>query len=145
MRVHVVGDCKTDATAKIVGTAMVDFENRSGKDAWTYTHAWKDVAIKSWNGAKVLASCETGKEVSLARSLGYATVLVVPEHLSNKMYSYDGESVIPCPEQLGKTDCAHCNLCMIPDKLMERKLSIGFAAHGIQKNKVKDILVTKLN
>ena len=145
LRVHVVGDCKTNESAQIVGQSMKEFQNFSGKEAWTYTHAWRNVFHSSWKGANVSASCETGQEVKEAQSLGYGTVITVPEHLSNKKYTYQGVDIIPCPQQFGKTDCSNCNLCMMPQTLRAKGLSIGFAVHGNKKNIIKEWLERKVN
>ena len=59
LRVHVVGDCKTNESAQVIGKSMVLFEERTSKDSWTYTHAWRNVSHESWNDSNVSASCET--------------------------------------------------------------------------------------
>lgn len=133
LRVHVVGDCATNESASIVSQAMIEYKG----NAWTYTHAWRDVDHSSWNGAAVLASCESTEDVKAASAKGYATALIVDKHDSDNAYIRDGIKIIPCPEQTKGVQCNSCKLCFKPQNL---KGTIGFAAHGIQVKKVKAAL-----
>ena len=132
LRTHVVGDCATAATASIVGLAMVKHEKRKGMAAWTYTHAHATVPVAAWKGAKVLASCDSVKQVKRARARGYATAVIVPPHPSEKKYQLGGETIIPCPAQFTRADgtrkstCEHCTLCQRPDLLKAKRWSVGF-------------------
>lgn len=131
LRGHVVGDCPTAASARIVGPAMVEHEQKHGKAAWTYTHAWRRIAFSMWKGARVLASCNTVREIPQARQRGYGTAVIVPEHPTNKIYTLQGERIIPCPAQFerhGKrlVTCEFCTLCSRGNWLRDNKLSIGF-------------------
>lgn len=139
LRVHVVGDCSADASARIVSQAMLDHESKHDQPAWTYTHAWRNVSRESWSAASVQASCESPSDEADARAAGYATVRVVAEFEADKLYtSADGSKILPCPQQTGKSaDCASCRLCMGPALERRRKhgISIGFAAHGASKRK----------
>lgn len=140
LRVHVVGDCPTEESAVIVGAAMVRYEHRTGRRAFTYTHAWRTVPSSAWQGANVLASCESIADVQDARALGYATSMVVPEHASPKAYSHENVRVVPCPNQtLGRT-CEQCRLCMRTEILKEAGLTIAFDAHGARSSIVKSIV-----
>lgn len=87
MRLHTVGDCPDDACAQIVGHAARRYVDRGGGPVWTYTHAWRTVARRSWKDIHVFASCETGHDVRYARSRGYATAIVVEEFPSDKRFS----------------------------------------------------------
>jgi hypothetical protein len=79
MRLHTVGDCRTDEAAKIVAAAAERYMDAGGGPVWTYTHAWRLVDRASWGRVSVLASCETPEQVELARARGYATAIVVDE------------------------------------------------------------------
>jgi hypothetical protein len=145
LRVHIVGDCATDATATIVGSAMRAHEMKHGKAAWTYTHGWKTVSKSSWMGARVLASCETVKDVAEARALGWGTALITPPHPSNKIYKYEGERVIPCPAQFSYkgervVTCEDCSLCQRPEWLKEHAVSIGFQPDGGTSKRVLKVI-----
>lgn len=145
LRVHVVGDCPTDNSARIVSIAMSKHQNKHGMPAWTYTHAWRTVSRTSWGNASVQASCETVDDVTHARYRGYATVLVVDHFESDKRYtdSKTGADILPCPQQTGKAaTCNDCRLCMGPALERRRQvgLSIGFAVHGSQKRKASEII-----
>lgn len=131
LRVHVVGDCATSETARIVGRAMVSHERKAGKAAWTYTHSWRRFRSEHWNGARVLASCEKPEEVAQARAQGYAAALITPYHPTNKVYEYQGIKVLPCPAQFKyngerKVTCEDCSICQNPDMLRARNLVVGF-------------------
>lgn len=131
LRVHVVGDCSDKTSAGIVGAAMVRHQAKSGKAAWTYTHSWRHVDLKHWNGATVLASCEKPSQVAEARAKGYQCVLITPDHPSNKVYEYHGVKVLPCPAQFlyngeRKVTCEDCSICQRPEMLKERNLVVGF-------------------
>lgn len=152
LRVHVVGDCATRETARIVGRAMRDYVKRFGKPAWTYTHSWRRILAKEWMGASVLASCERPEEVAQAQARGYAAVLITPYHQTNKVYSYKGLNILPCPAQfkykhgqlmppgaLGerRVTCETCNICMNPAMLRARNLVVGFQPdHTLTAKKV---------
>jgi hypothetical protein len=139
LRVHVLGDCKTDDAALIVSQAMLDHQAKQSQPAWTYTHSWRDIDRASWHNVYVQASCETAEEVAQANARGYATALVVEKFESKRLYTtQSGARVIPCLEQVGLTpDCMSCRLCLGPsiEKRRELGISIGFATHGSQKKK----------
>jgi hypothetical protein len=142
MRLHTVGDCKTDEAARIVAAAARRWVERGGGPVWTYTHAWQEVQRASWGLVHVLASCETPEDVQQAEWLGYATAITVKEFPGRKLYRIKAEfeeellddertRVIPCPAQTTEgVSCSSCRLCMDSDRLREQDLTIGFAIHG---------------
>ena len=130
LRVHVLGDCPTDETALIVSSAMLRYQARSGFLAYTYTHAWRVVSIKSWQGANVLASCENVTDVRAARKRGYAAAIVVQDFPSEKVYQLDGEDIAPCPHATRGIKCVDCGLCFDSGKLFDLGLTIGLKASG---------------
>ena len=137
LRVHVVGDARTVASAGLIGAAMVRYERRGGFLAWTYTHAWKTVPYSAWNGARVMASVHSGADVARAHAQGYtATAYAVPErHPSRHAYSIDGVTVIPCPAQWsdGVKCYTHgsrsrsCDICKGPT------VTVAFQPDGLPK------------
>jgi hypothetical protein len=142
LRVHVVGDCATPTAAKIIGRAMVRHETRRwGQAAWTYTHAWRKIPLAAWQGARVLASCQTPAEVKQALAKGYAAALITPVHPTNKVYQYGGLNILPCPAQF-KTDgkrtvtCEDCTICQNPAMLRARNLVLGFQPDGTTRGRV---------
>lgn len=131
LRIHTLGDCSTDKAAQLVSLAAELFMLKHNKKAFTYTHAWKRVARRSWGKVSVLASCETPDEVRAAKARGFATSIVVPTFASEVAYQLDGLKLIPCPEQTGRAaSCKACRLCMNDDKLKAADVTIAFAAHG---------------
>src|SRR3954468_7603539 len=76
LRLHLVGDCKTDEAARIVSTAAAEHTAKHDRPVWTYTHAWREVERASWQSVSVLASCETEADVAAAVERGYATAIV---------------------------------------------------------------------
>ncbi len=144
LRVHVVGDCKTDKSAKLVSMAMLRHTAKFAKRAWTYTHAWREVLATSWNGVNVLASCDTLKDVNTAAELGWATALVARKGTalfeslkqlkrSTTMIDLDGikRTLIPCPNQVSdkKPSCIECGLCMRAEFLKATNSTIVFLEH----------------
>jgi hypothetical protein len=127
LRLHTVGDCASDEAAQIVSAAAARYMERGGGQVWTYTHAWRDVAHESWGGVSVLASCESGDDVRLARSLGYAPSIVVEQFESDKLTA----GVLPCPAQTRGRTCTSCRLCFDDLRILDRGYAIGFELHGI--------------
>jgi hypothetical protein len=77
---------------------------------------------------------------------GYAASIVVPEHNGPKAWKAEGMTVIPCPEQTGRSqDCTTCKLCFNDKALLKRRAVIAFAAHGQSAKKVKQQLVRIAN
>lgn len=143
LRVHVVGDCLVPAAAQIVGAAMVRYETRSpnGSRAWTYTHSWRSIPNEAWQGANVLASCETADDVREAQERGYTTCIVVrDDHPGHRRYEYDGIDVVPCPAETRDVPCTQCRLCMRPDKLRAAGVTISFSPHGVGQGRVRETL-----
>ena len=136
LRAHIVGDCKTVKSAKIVADALNEYKQRSGKRVWTYTHALH-VPRNVWGDVSILRSCENQNELLHEHNRGYACALVVPEpHVSHKPVKLkDGFTGIPCPFQVKKTaSCKDCGLCMNDKHLHAKKLVIMFAPdHGTGK------------
>ena len=136
LRVHVVGDASTSISAGILGAAMVRYEKRSpnGSQAYTYCHSWAEpytVPESAWNGARVLASCESAQQVIKARKLGYACEWTYKEHLSRKVYERDGINVLPCPNNFNAdVTCNDCMKCADLDLLKSREWVIGLETHG---------------
>lgn len=146
LRLHTVGDCRTDEAARIVSAAAERYMERGGGPVWTYTHAWQLVDRASWGAVSVLASCETAEQVELARARGYATAIVVEEFESPRLYTIGAgvttgvsgrderraaRPVLPCPAQTrDDVTCSICRLCMNDAGIRARGYSIGFAVHG---------------
>lgn len=145
LRLHVVGDCPTPASAQIVTAACRAYAQRGmqprhGKKVWSYTHAWRDVARKDWGQVSILASCETPAQVRRAMRKGYAAALIVPEFASDKLYSLGGLKILPCPWQTRGVQCYTCRLCLDDTRLRKARIVIGFQAHGARKNVVRQTL-----
>jgi hypothetical protein len=142
LRLHVVGDARTDKAAQILSAAADRYIARGaskGKNVrvWTYTHA-RDTRRASWGRISVLRSCETIQQVRAAHAAGYAAAIVIPEHVHDRAYKLDNEFTgIPCPEQTGRAaNCQACGLCMRDEMLHAAKRVIVFAAHGQGKRKM---------
>ena len=127
LRLHTVGDCASDETARIVSAAAERYMARGGGQVWTYTHAWRDVARESWSHVSVLASCETGHDTGHAARSGYAPSIVVEQFESDKLAG----GVLPCPAQTRGRTCTTCRLCFDDLRILDRGYAIGFELHGI--------------
>ena len=136
LRVHVVGDSSNSIAAGIIGDAMVRYEARSpnGSQAYTYTHAWNEpipVPESAWNGANVLASCESAEQITRARALGYACEWTYEKHMSRKVHNRDAVKVLPCPNNFNKdVTCAMCMKCADLELLKKNDMVIGLSTHG---------------
>lgn len=141
LRIHVSGDSRTIIGTKIINAAVGRWKNRGGDSAFGYTHAWKHVPRNTWSNVSMLASVDSIKDVTSARKNGYAPAIVVPEFPSKRAFKLkDSDTTwIPCPAELKKENiaCADCRLCMKAEWLFSTNRGIAFAAHGVQKDKVK--------
>jgi hypothetical protein len=143
LRIHVSGDCRTIAGARLVNKAVGRWKKRGGGNAWSYTHAFRNVHRDNWSNVSILASIDTVDQVDEARQQGYAPAIVVPEFTSDKVFTMPGSDTkwIPCPNQTkpgGKEiGCSDCKLCMKADWLFETNRGIAFSVHGIKKNNIK--------
>ena len=131
LRLHVVGDCRTNFTARTVAAAADEHRAKFGNPVWTYTHAWRKVRRAAWGKVSVLASCETTEQTREAMDAGYAAAVVIAEHAQATAWRESDVRVIPCPEQTGRAaSCDQCRLCWNADKLLASRSVIAFAAHG---------------
>jgi hypothetical protein len=99
-----------------------------------YTHTWREPdsqPLKKW----FRASCQSFEELELARSMGWATTLIMNESSipSKKFVMKNGESAFLCPARIGekgKKDitCNDCTLCKVDEKTYNK--TVVFAAHG---------------
>jgi hypothetical protein len=148
LRLHVVGDAKTDAAARELGAATRRYAARGnaprrGKKAWTYTHAWRAVARDSWGDAvSVLASVETVREAREAMAAGYASAIVVAAFERENAYPIGGTKVLPCPNQTRGVTCRDCGLCRDDGRLRAAGLVIAFQAHGARVAAVRQTLLS---
>lgn len=138
LRLHSTGDSRTNETTKILADACKEYSARFGKTAWTYTHAWREVNRSSWGDVSVLASLESTNEIKKAWNRNYPAAIVFQKFSSTKPFTQDGYKIIPCPNQVAKSEgkkvtCTDCRLCLKADKLLKHKLTIAFAIHGPTK------------
>lgn len=111
--------------------------------AWTYTHKKLTAArIKHYKqfakkGFVINASADNLKEADNFKEKGMPTVVVLPSDSPETVYTPKGNKVIVCPNQSrDNVTCRDCQLCMKAD----RKVIIGFLAHGVQKRKVEKMI-----
>jgi hypothetical protein len=142
LRVHVVGDCSDNASARLVAAAAERHMAKKGKKAWSYTHSWSDVARKAWGRVSVLASVETLADARKAMRRGYAVAMVVSRFGSRKasMLAPDVKG-IPCPAQTTEgVTCTSCRLCWNDQSLLDRRAIVLFEAHGSGQAKIRKAL-----
>lgn len=150
LRLHVVGDAKTDAAAAILAEAASEYTKRGGEPVYAYTHGWMEgVKRESWGDISVLASVHTADDAKRALDEGYgaAVVYTTPDdHPLDKATRLDnGVKLVPCPQQTkkgcgcdrckrrAKISCESCGMCM--RQAVAPSIAIGFLTHGFQKNK----------
>ena len=134
LRIHVVGDCKTAQSANIVSKSAIRYQNKGGGKAWSYTHSWKNIPHKRWNGMSIFASVHNREDAIKAFKRGYTPALCEKTFKSEKTWkeNIDGETYrfIPCPQQTGKSkNCVSCKLCFDSEKLNKIKAMIVFSEH----------------
>ena len=134
----------------VIDTAKLDqlVAANTGKNGFTYTHYPIDnssnlAAIQSANAAgfTINISTENLAAADQAYNLGLpSTVVISSKPEGNTFKSPAGNTVAICPAQL-KDDisCKTCALCQKAD----RKVIVGFIAHGSSKAKVIKILAVK--
>lgn len=147
VRIHVVGDCCTPESARILSKAVEPYYQsipNGGSSIWAYTHAWMDVPRSAWSSKiSILASCDTVGDAKKAMSRGWAVAMVIQRYVMREGKSLgaavpltNGMKMIPCPfevgRHIGKKDvkCVDCKLCWKEDFLRKNKAFIAFAAHG---------------
>ena len=151
LRVHVVGDVAIPEAAEIIGAAMVKHEAKRGMKAWTYTHAWRDIPVDKWQGARALASCHRVSEADQAMTQGYPVALTVPPLSSNKLYRINRDErgrfikpieAIPCPAQFYRPDgrrfstCEACSVCQDTQRLRAARRVVAFQPDGKSAKRV---------
>jgi len=129
LRVHVSGDARTPAAARELAAAVESLQRRGGGEAWTYTHAWRDVPREAWGSVQVLASCERPREVETATRRGYAAALVVSDFA--RRLDLGPLRPLPCPQETGAaSDCHECRHCTRADELHAAGLVVIFEARA---------------
>lgn len=152
LRLHGVGDCKTDYAAQEVSSAADLWILTNKAPVWGYTHAWKNVKRESWRNISILASVENPIDLALAWKRGYAAALVVPEFpdgpkaftqwIKKPGKKSQSFKIIPCPEQTLGIGCRDCKLCFKDQWLHENRIVIGFTPHGVGQKKIRQTLVS---
>lgn len=162
LRLHVVGDVPNWGRVRELAQAVAAWHRAVCKHyakhgrtvtpkALAYTHNWRSVPRHHWGLISALASCETLRQASEARALGYTPALIVSKFKSPNAYmlpegisyiSDDAEAhwVIPCPAQTssGKIQCVDCKLCF--NDTMRSGGLIGFEAHGARAKKLQELV-----
>jgi hypothetical protein len=132
LRLHVAGDVRSTAGAKLLAEASQRWLERGGGTPWTYSHSWREIPAAAWGVIQVLASVESNRQVRQAARRGYAAAIVVAE-FPNGDRAFDvggGFKAIPCPAETRGTTCVACRLCLDRD-LLGMKRAIAFRAHGM--------------
>lgn len=143
LRLFGAGDAKSPVEARIIAKAAREFQVKSGRIAFGYTHAHLNgVKASDWKGVSMLASCETPEAAKRLMRQGWATAIVMPyfTHPTHKKFVYDGVAGIPCPNQTRGITCTECRLCMRAEFLHKHKLAILFAAHSSNKKYVANVI-----
>ena len=137
---------------------MVKHENKRGKAAWTYTHAWMRIPLAAWQGARVLASCHRVSEAIKAMKSGYPVALTILPRPDNKAYWVKRDElgrhitpfmVVPCPAQFKHANgqrfstCETCSMCQNTDRLKQDRIVVGFQPDYQTEKKVIPLIKGK--
>jgi hypothetical protein len=132
---------------KTIDWAKLDdlIQANQGKRGFTYTHySWEGFngsLIKQSNaqGFTINTSTESLDDALASFKAGFPTTVILNpgEHQGKKTFEHLGVKVAICPAQVSEdVTCSTCALCQKPD----RRVIVGFLAHGASKNKVIKIL-----
>jgi hypothetical protein len=117
-----------------------------GRRGFTYTHyamtSENAAAVHHANalGLTINLSAETLEQADEHAALGVAPVVVVlPADAMRATRTPAGRPVVVCPASLGTSDCLHCGLC----QKRQRKVIVGFPAHGSSRAKVQAVFWQK--
>ena len=143
LRIDIVGDDATPQAAGITGRAAAAFRERGGGPVWKYSHSWRGIPRNSWGGAlAILASVESARDGLAALERGYAPARVIGRFPELRERDAFEVRWIPCPAQVGESDCEHCRLCTHGDRLAEQGAGILFEAHGSGAAKVRKTIAS---
>jgi hypothetical protein len=132
---------------KTIDWAKLDdlIQSNKGKRGFTYTHydwhGFNGSLIKQSNeqGFTINTSTESLDDALASFKAGFPTTVVLNpgEYEGKKTFKHNDATVAICPAQLqDDITCSTCALCQKPD----RRVIVGFLAHGASKNKVIKIL-----
>lgn len=123
-------------------------EANAGKRGFTYTHKPMDnanplnryaVAQANANGFTVNLSADTLADADRLAALNIGPVVVIQDATEGERHdtvTAGGRKVVTCPATYrDDVTCASCQLCQRRD----RKVIVGFPAHGVQKKKAAAI------
>jgi len=116
-----------------------------GKRGFTYTHHSVDIpanldAIQTANdnGFTVNLSADNLDQADSLKTMDIAPIVtIVPADQTENMVTDAGNRIVICPAAINdNVTCKTCKLCAIPN----RKVIIGFPAHGINKREIQELL-----
>lgn len=143
LRLAECGDFVGEAGARMLAGAAQRWLERGGGTPWGYTHCWRGIPREAFDPIHIAASVETIDDADEAYERGYLPAMVVPEFKEAKPYPLEGSrnglKLIPCPAEIKGTTCVECRLCL---ERTPKRAVIGFQAHGNQKNKVIETLLS---
>jgi hypothetical protein len=93
---------------------------------WTgYTHQWRKPSLQGWKGL-VMASVDTTAELLIARSMGWSTFRVSPDHDHHTIETL-------CASDRDGTPCIDCQLCAGSGLRSPAVRSVFIPVHGTGK------------
>lgn len=143
LRLHIGGDVRSNAGARLLAAAAWDWGQRGGGSVWTFSHSWRTVDRRSFGAISVLASVEHPRDLRRALARGYAPAIVLPRLPANGRrfrVPWGSMDVIPCPAEVRGTTCVQCRLCLDHD-LVGRGVGIAFGVHGPTAGAAEQALV----
>lgn len=90
-----------------------------------YTHQWRKPSLQAWRGL-IMASVDTTAELLIARSMGWSTFRVSPDHDHHAMESL-------CASDRDGTPCIDCQLCAGSGLRSPAVRSVWIPVHGTGK------------
>lgn len=130
VRHRIAGDVVGDVEDTLEECRIIE---REGLFNLGYSHCWSNGPEYQPLKQYFRASCQNIDEVLIARNMGWAATLIVPEGTPKKLVLSNGELAFMCPARHGiegKKDitCNSCTLCRVDDKT--RAKTVMFEVHG---------------
>jgi hypothetical protein len=123
---------------KLVGLVAAN----KGKKGYTYTHKplnnhnKKAIAYANRNGFTINLSANGFKDIDkLAKQNIGPVVSIMPSDFKGTAKTSGGNKVVLCPAMNSGDHSVTCSMCGLCQKV-DRKMVIGFAAHGASKKKI---------
>ena len=138
LRINVVGDYK-DPIKEI--PAFSQAVKRKQLDVLNFTHHYPTSdLIEAVKAASYTVNFSTESYAAALMCLdkGVNAVIALPSSTQGKSFKLDDATVVICPAQYRDVTCENCMLCS--QNRVERRIVVGFIAHGLKKKLIDEAI-----